>query len=402
MSPTGQPGRARTIGCRGATRGGLSLDGRPATAEKGELIIAAAERAGTFIPRFCYHPRMRAGGHVPHVPRRGRAAPGARRCSRPASSRCSRTWRSPPTPTRSRRRRTACSSSCSSTTLSTARCATRAASARCRTRPWPTARASTRFVEEKRHFEKPIALSELVLLDRERCIQCSRCTRFADEVAGEAQIDFQRPGRDARGQHLLRATVLFILLGEHRADLPGGGADGHPLSLHGPTLGPRPGRDHVHDVRLRLSRGGAVVGQPRHPVAGPRLGPGQPELALRQGPVRLRVDQRAGAHRRTLRPQGRRAGGRVLARGPGRGGRRVARGSRAARPGRRTPAPMSGSSVARVSPTRAPMPGPVWPRGCSAPTRSMHSWATGFPPRWCSDCPAPPSTRRSTPARSCC
>ena len=48
----------------------------------------------------------------------------------------------------------------------------------------------SRFVEEKRHFEKPIPISELVLLDRERCIQCSRCTRFADEVAGEAQIDF--------------------------------------------------------------------------------------------------------------------------------------------------------------------------------------------------------------------
>jgi NADH-quinone oxidoreductase subunit G len=48
----------------------------------------------------------------------------------------------------------------------------------------------TRFVEEKRHFEKPIPISELVLLDRERCIQCSRCTRFAEEVAGEAQIDF--------------------------------------------------------------------------------------------------------------------------------------------------------------------------------------------------------------------
>ena len=31
----------------------------------------------------------------------------------------------------------------------------------------------TRFVEEKRHFEKPIAISELVLLDRERCIQCA-------------------------------------------------------------------------------------------------------------------------------------------------------------------------------------------------------------------------------------
>ena len=37
----------------------------------------------------------------------------------------------------------------------------------------------SRFIEEKRHFEKPIAISDLVLLDRERCIQCARCTRFA-------------------------------------------------------------------------------------------------------------------------------------------------------------------------------------------------------------------------------
>jgi NADH-quinone oxidoreductase subunit G len=48
----------------------------------------------------------------------------------------------------------------------------------------------SRFVEEKRHFEKPIPLSDLVLLDRERCIQCARCTRFADEIAGDPLIDF--------------------------------------------------------------------------------------------------------------------------------------------------------------------------------------------------------------------
>ena len=48
----------------------------------------------------------------------------------------------------------------------------------------------SRFLEEKRHWAKPIPISELVLLDRERCIQCGRCVRFADEIAGEAQIDF--------------------------------------------------------------------------------------------------------------------------------------------------------------------------------------------------------------------
>ncbi len=54
----------------------------------------------------------------------------------------------------------------------------------------------SRFIEEKRHFEKPIAISDLVLLDRERCIQCARCTRFAAEVAGEAQIDFAGRGEE--------------------------------------------------------------------------------------------------------------------------------------------------------------------------------------------------------------
>ncbi|HEV2309846.1 MAG TPA: NADH-quinone oxidoreductase subunit NuoG, partial [Acidimicrobiia bacterium] len=54
----------------------------------------------------------------------------------------------------------------------------------------------SRFVEEKRHFAKPIPISDLVLLDRERCIQCGRCTRFAAEVAGDPLIDFGGRGAD--------------------------------------------------------------------------------------------------------------------------------------------------------------------------------------------------------------
>jgi NADH-quinone oxidoreductase subunit G len=48
----------------------------------------------------------------------------------------------------------------------------------------------SRYIEEKRHFEKPVPISDLVLLDRERCIQCGRCTRFASEIAGAPLIDF--------------------------------------------------------------------------------------------------------------------------------------------------------------------------------------------------------------------
>ncbi|WP_298211878.1 NADH-quinone oxidoreductase subunit NuoG [Ferrimicrobium sp.] len=56
----------------------------------------------------------------------------------------------------------------------------------------------TRFVEEKRHYAKPIPISRLIKLDRERCIQCDRCTRFADEIAGEPLIDFAGRGSTLR------------------------------------------------------------------------------------------------------------------------------------------------------------------------------------------------------------
>ena len=40
----------------------VTIDGRAVESPKGELIIAAAERVGIFIPRFCYHPRMKPVG----------------------------------------------------------------------------------------------------------------------------------------------------------------------------------------------------------------------------------------------------------------------------------------------------------------------------------------------------
>ena len=48
----------------------------------------------------------------------------------------------------------------------------------------------SRFVEEKRHYEKPVSISDLVFLDRERCILCARCVRFSDEISGDPLIEF--------------------------------------------------------------------------------------------------------------------------------------------------------------------------------------------------------------------
>ncbi len=52
----------------------------------------------------------------------------------------------------------------------------------------------TRFVEPKRHFPKPLDLSTVVALDRERCITCFRCVRFSQEVAEDGQLTFQERG----------------------------------------------------------------------------------------------------------------------------------------------------------------------------------------------------------------
>ena len=49
--------------------------------------------------------------------------------------------------------------------------------------------------DEKQRMEKMVPLGELIYLDRERCIQCARCIRFQDEVAGEAVLGFDERGR---------------------------------------------------------------------------------------------------------------------------------------------------------------------------------------------------------------
>ena len=171
----------------------FTLDGREVTAEKGEMIIAAAERAGTYIPRFCYHPRMEPVGVC-------------RMCLVEVEG------------PRGATLQPACFVGCGegmvvnteSEKVKKAQdgvlellltnhpldCPVCDKGGECPLQDQTLVHGpgETRFVEEKRHFEKPIAISELVLLDRERCIQCSRCTRFAEEVAGDALINFAGRG----------------------------------------------------------------------------------------------------------------------------------------------------------------------------------------------------------------
>ena len=174
----------------------ITVDGKAVTAKPGEMIIAAAERAGVYIPRFCYHPRMRPVGMcrmclVEVKGPRGMALMPA--CFIPTAEGQEIVTTSP--------------------TVKKAQdgvlefllvnhpldCPVCDKGGECPLQDQTVAfgPGETRFVEEKRHWAKPIPLSELVLIDRERCIQCDRCTRFADEVAGDPLIEFV-----GRGDHI--------------------------------------------------------------------------------------------------------------------------------------------------------------------------------------------------------
>ena len=171
----------------------FTLDGRPVTATKGELLIAAAERAGTYIPRFCYHPRMDPVGMCRMClvdvegPRGATLTPA---CFVEATE-------GMVVDTTNERVRKAQDGVLEFLLANhPLDCPVCDKGGECPLQDQTLAYGpgESRFVEEKRHFEKPIAISDLVLLDRERCIQCARCTRFADEVAGEAEIDFAGRG----------------------------------------------------------------------------------------------------------------------------------------------------------------------------------------------------------------
>lgn len=55
-------------------------------------------------------------------------------------------------------------------------------------------RPESRFLENKRTFPKPINVSAQILLDRERCVSCARCTRFADQIAGDPMLELLERG----------------------------------------------------------------------------------------------------------------------------------------------------------------------------------------------------------------
>ncbi|MBW3644044.1 MAG: NADH-quinone oxidoreductase subunit NuoG [Actinobacteria bacterium] len=167
----------------------ITVDGRQVEAQPGELVIAAAERHGVYIPRFCYHPRMRSVGMcrmcvVEIDSGRGPALQPA--CMLPVAEGMT-------VDTQSAKSKKVQDGVLEFLLINhPLDCPVCDKGGECPLQDQTLAfgPGESRFVEEKRHFAKPIAISELVYLDRERCILCDRCTRFANEVAGDPLISF--------------------------------------------------------------------------------------------------------------------------------------------------------------------------------------------------------------------
>jgi len=174
----------------------LTIDGVGVSVPKGTLVIRAAEEIGIQIPRFCDHPLLEPAG-------------ACRQCMvEVATPGPDGTLRPMPKPM------TSCTTSVSEgmavKSQQTSPVAAKAQSGlmelllinhpldcpvcdkggECplQNQAMSSGRTKSRFEDVKRTYPKPVNISSQVLLDRERCVLCSRCTRFSDQIAGDPFI----------------------------------------------------------------------------------------------------------------------------------------------------------------------------------------------------------------------
>ncbi len=175
----------------------VTVNGRTVDADPDELLIDACERVGVDIPRFCHHPRMRPVGMC----RMCLVEVDTGRGSALQPSCMLRVTDGMIVETESEATKKAQDGVLEFLLVNhPLDCPVCDKGGECPLQDQTVAYGpgESRFVEEKRHFEKPIAISDTVDLDRERCILCDRCTRFADEVAGDPLIHFMDRGYDTQ------------------------------------------------------------------------------------------------------------------------------------------------------------------------------------------------------------
>ncbi|MBI4259306.1 MAG: NADH-quinone oxidoreductase subunit G [Actinobacteria bacterium] len=185
----------------------LAIDGKEVAVPKGTLIIRAAEQLGIEIPRFCDHPLLDPVGACRQC---YVEVEGQRKlmtsCTTPVAP--GMVVRTQNTSEQAREAQEAVLEFLLLNHPLDCPICDRGGECPLQDQALAFGPGESRYVEPKRTFEKPIALSPLVALDRERCVLCARCTRFCDQISGDRFIElFDRgaaeqvsiaPGEDFR------------------------------------------------------------------------------------------------------------------------------------------------------------------------------------------------------------
>ena len=171
----------------------FTVDGKQLEGKQGQLLIEACEDSGIHIPRFCWHKRLDPVGMCRmclveiDTPRGKTLVPS---CTTQVSEELSVETESD---TVKKAQEGVLEFLLINHPLDCPIC-DKAGECPLQDQTMAYGPGESRFIEEKRHFEKPIPISDIVLLDRERCILCARCTRFSDEISGDPLIEFIQRG----------------------------------------------------------------------------------------------------------------------------------------------------------------------------------------------------------------
>lgn len=171
----------------------LTIDGREVTVPKGMLIIRAAEQIGTIVPRFCDHPLLDPVGACRQciVEVEGAPKPMMACTTQVADGMVVKTHLTSPMARKGQEG-----------TLEfllvnhPLDCPMCDKGGECPLQDQALAHGSntSRFIDQKRRYTKPVAISPQILLDRERCVLCARCTRFSEQIAGDPFIELLERG----------------------------------------------------------------------------------------------------------------------------------------------------------------------------------------------------------------
>ncbi|CAB4666364.1 MAG: NADH-quinone oxidoreductase subunit G [Actinobacteria bacterium] len=167
------------------------IDGFEVTVPKGTLVIRAAEKLGIQIPRFCDHPLLEPAGAcrqcLVDIEINGRAFPKPQAsCTIPVENNMIVKTQLT-SPVAEKAQAGIMEFLLINHPLDCPVC-DKGGECPLQNQAMSTGRPESRYEGVKRTFEKPIAISSQVLLDRERCVLCARCTRFSEQIAGDPFI----------------------------------------------------------------------------------------------------------------------------------------------------------------------------------------------------------------------